>query len=249
MASVRRRLEADGLSFRRGLGRDLPEDDAAARFLRASEEERERMRAEAAREEERKRAIARDMPKPLARATRPWKIDPSTRAKIRAMAKVMSEREIARRLNVTRATISRAIHQEPKKAGRPRADGKTEKKTMAEKREHSRKYEKRKRMKKNVDAFWQWSEEHKRKAQIVLVGRDLDPNGLPVFLNPTTDDEREARADFVFWLRHVRRIGRLVIVKMLHIPLAEVDAIIASRVAPDPAKLTTPGYLDDFDDE
>lgn len=233
MASVRRRLEADGLTARRWRDRDdLPKDDAAARFLAASEEERERMREEAERERERRREIARDMPKPLGREVRPWKIDPSTRAKIRAMAKVMSEREIARRLNVTRRTVSNAIHNEPKKAGRPRRDGKQEKRTMAEIREYSRKHEQRKRVKKHLEGFASWSEEQTQKARVALVGRGLDPNGLPAFFNPTTDDERAARVDFIYWLHHVRGLHLTNVSKVLRTTVDDVKEALATRTAP-----------------
>ena len=217
---------------RRDLDWDL-KNDAAARWLRATPEEREQIRVEL--EEEHRARLARAHVEaetllalaPVAKKRDGHYLHPSDYERIRSLARAgLSQREIAKRMNVSRPTIARALERDRKKVGRPRADGKLEKVTMAEKVKQNRE----RRFLKNVSA---WCEEYETKAKVVAVGRDLDPKQwAAVLLNPKTEDERAARADFVFWLRHVRSVAPKWIGVMLDMTPAEVEASIAGRIVP-----------------
>jgi biotin operon repressor len=100
----------------------LPSDEGD-RFIAASDVERAAMRqAHVERRAELASAgLARDeQPPPRSvRASRPNKLTPTIRQRIRSMERTgISDREIARRLDVSRATIARS-RREPRKLGRP----------------------------------------------------------------------------------------------------------------------------------
>lgn len=93
-----------------------PEADA---FLDATEEERERLRKKYETDRVRLRAAAVAAPRPLPREQRPDKIDDKLRGYIQQAVRVgVSQRELARRLNVSRATIDRALKPKARR-GRP----------------------------------------------------------------------------------------------------------------------------------
>lgn len=113
-------LIGSGLHVR---ARDLiiEDRDEAARFLEASEETREIMRRQYASKPEEKRAIAVSAPRPAPRGMRPDKLTPDLRRHIRAVVRAGgSMRAIARDLNLSRATVARALR-DPMRRGRPRA--------------------------------------------------------------------------------------------------------------------------------
>jgi len=97
-----------------------PPRDEADRFIEATPTERSAIRRRYAAEAKARLRAALSAPRPLTRAIRPDQLTPALRLHIRSALRVgVSAREMARRLNVSRATILRALR-EPLKRGRPR---------------------------------------------------------------------------------------------------------------------------------
>lgn len=93
-------LFTDDFSVRFGFGAEASKDKAA-HFLAASEEVREQMRKE-------RREIPKDEAVMFLRSTS-GSLTPEEAAKIPALAKAMSGRELARRMKVSHTTIQRIV--------------------------------------------------------------------------------------------------------------------------------------------